>query len=77
LRLTEEWAGLREIKQMRLKDKVAAELNRDGGRAIAMAMDVTSEVQVEAAMGRVVEAFGRIDVLVSNAGIRIVAPLEE
>jgi 3-hydroxybutyrate dehydrogenase len=58
-------------------DLAAAELNREGGRAIAVAMDVTSEVQVEAAMGRVVEVFGRIDVLVSNAGIQIVAPLEE
>lgn len=55
----------------------AAELNREGGRAIAVAMDVTSEVQVDAAMASVVEAFGRIDILVSNAGIQIVAPLEE
>ena len=55
----------------------AAELNREGGRAIAVVMDVTSEVQVDAAMAGVVEAFGRIDVLVSNAGIQIVAPLEE
>ncbi|MGC2460191.1 MAG: 3-hydroxybutyrate dehydrogenase [Steroidobacteraceae bacterium] len=55
----------------------AAELNREGGRAIAVVMDVTSEVQVDAAMASVVEAFGRIDILVSNAGIQIVAPLEE
>ncbi|MGO9592408.1 MAG: 3-hydroxybutyrate dehydrogenase [Steroidobacteraceae bacterium] len=55
----------------------AAELNREGGRAIAVVMDVTSEVQVDSAMASVVEAFGRIDVLVSNAGIQIVAPLEE
>src|ERR1039457_3856854 len=55
----------------------AAELNREGGRAIAVTMDVTSEVQVDAAMASVVEAFGRIDILVSNAGIQIVAPLEE
>jgi 3-hydroxybutyrate dehydrogenase len=58
-------------------DRVAAELNRDGAEAIAVAMDVTSEVQVAAGMGRAVEVFGRIDVLVSNAGIQIVAPLEE
>jgi len=55
----------------------AAELNREGGRAIAVIMDVTSEEQVDAAMASVVGAFGRIDVLVSNAGIQIVAPLEE
>ena len=58
-------------------DLAAAQLNREGGCAIAVAMDVTSELQVDAAMDRVVEAFGRIDVLVSNAGIQIVAPLEE
>jgi 3-hydroxybutyrate dehydrogenase len=42
-------------------------------------MDVTSEAQVDAAMARVVDAFGSIDVLVSNAnaGIQTVAALEE
>jgi 3-hydroxybutyrate dehydrogenase len=55
----------------------AAELTRDGGQAIAVAMDVTSEAQVEAGMRAVIETFGRIDVLVSNAGIQIVAPLED
>jgi 3-hydroxybutyrate dehydrogenase len=57
--------------------RAAAELKRDGARAIAVAVDVTSEAQVDAAMARVVEAFGRIDVLVSNAGVQIVAPLED
>jgi len=55
----------------------AAELNRDGGQAIALAVDVSNEAQVNGAMASVVEAFGRIDVLVSNAGIQIVAPLED
>jgi 3-hydroxybutyrate dehydrogenase len=56
---------------------VAEEINREGGRALAVAMDVISEVQVDAAMASVVEAFGRIDVLVCNAGIQIIAPLEQ
>jgi 3-hydroxybutyrate dehydrogenase len=55
----------------------AAELEREGGQAIALAMDVAGEAQVDAGMAAVVEAFGRIDVLVSNAGIQIVAPLED
>ncbi len=55
----------------------AADLNREGREAIAVVMDVTSEVQVEAGMAAVIDAFGRIDVLVSNAGIQIVAPLED
>jgi 3-hydroxybutyrate dehydrogenase len=58
-------------------DRAALEINRAGGRAIAMTVDVTSEAQVDAAMAGVLEAFGTLDVLVSNAGIQIVAPLEE
>jgi 3-hydroxybutyrate dehydrogenase len=38
-------------------------------------MDVTDEQQVEAGTAKVVEAFGALDILVSNAGIQIVAPL--
>jgi 3-hydroxybutyrate dehydrogenase len=48
-----------------------------GGRAIGIAMDVTSEAAVDDAMAGVLTAFGRIDVLVSNAGIQIVSPLEK
>jgi 3-hydroxybutyrate dehydrogenase len=55
----------------------AAEINHEGGRAIGVGMDVTSEAQVDAGMASVVETLGRIDILVSNAGIQIVAPLED
>jgi 3-hydroxybutyrate dehydrogenase len=57
--------------------RTAADLSREGRDAIAVVMDVTSEAQVDAGMATVVEAFGRIDVLVSNAGIQIVAPFED
>jgi 3-hydroxybutyrate dehydrogenase len=55
----------------------AAELNREGAHAISVTMDVIDETQVDNAMAAVVEAFGRIDILVSNAGIQLVAPLEK
>jgi 3-hydroxybutyrate dehydrogenase len=55
----------------------ASELNREGAQAISVTMDVIDETQVDHAMAAVVEAFGRIDILVSNAGIQIVAPLEK
>lgn len=57
-------------------DTTAAELG-GAGRAIGVAMDVTDEGQVEAGIAKALAAFGRIDVLVSNAGIQIVSPLEE
>jgi len=57
-------------------DAAAAEL---GGaeRAIGVAMDVVNEAQVEAGMAKAVQAFGRIDIMVSNAGIQTVAPIDE
>ena len=55
----------------------AEELDSSGARVIAVAMDVTSESDVESGMAAAVSAFGRIDILVSNAGIQIVAPLDE
>jgi 3-hydroxybutyrate dehydrogenase len=58
-------------------DAVAAELSSGRERAIGVAMDVTSEAQVEAGMARAVKEFGRLDVLVSNAGIQVVAPLDQ
>src|SRR6266446_10486663 len=58
-------------------DAAAAELGGPERRAIGVATDVTSEAQVEAGMARAVKAFGRLDVLVSNAGIQIVAPLDQ
>ena len=58
-------------------DAAAGELGGPERRAIGVAMDVTSEEQVEAGMAATVKAFGRLDILVSNAGIQIVAPLDQ
>jgi len=55
----------------------ADELKATGASAMAVAMDVTSEDQVNAAVAEVVAAWGGVDVLVSNAGIQIVHPTEE
>ena len=48
-----------------------------GANAMAVAMDVTDEGQVNAAVAQVVKAWGGVDILVSNAGIQIVHPLED
>jgi 3-hydroxybutyrate dehydrogenase len=47
------------------------------GRAIGVAMDVTSEQAVDAGVAATIAAFGAVDILVSNAGIQIVHPVEE
>jgi 3-hydroxybutyrate dehydrogenase len=55
----------------------ADEITGGGGIALAVSMDVTDEAQVKAAVATVVSAYGGVDVLVSNAGIQIVHPIEE
>ena len=58
-------------------DATAAELWRAGGIAMGVAMDVTDEAQVDAGFAKVKEAYGGCDVLVSNAGIQIVEPVDQ
>ena len=57
--------------------ETAAEIDPSVQRALGVAMDVSNEEQVEAGMARVIETFGRLDILISNAGVQIVAPLVE
>jgi 3-hydroxybutyrate dehydrogenase len=57
-------------------DATAAELGGPA-HAIGIAMDVTSEEQVDAGTQKVIDMFGHIDILVSNAGIQTVAPIEQ
>ena len=55
----------------------AGEIRASGGQAIGVAMNVTDEKQVNDGVAAVVKAFGGADILVSNAGIQIVHPIEE
>jgi 3-hydroxybutyrate dehydrogenase len=58
-------------------DATAKEFDSTGKRAIGVAMDVTNEEQVEAGMAKAIAALGGIDILVSNAGIQTVEPLDQ
>lgn len=53
-------------------ESVAAEIRGDGGDALAVAMDVTDERQVIDGIAKTIDHYGKVDVLVSNAGIQIV-----
>ncbi|MGP9679396.1 3-hydroxybutyrate dehydrogenase [Halomonas sp. AOP27-A1-41] len=53
----------------------AEEIKASGADAFAVAMNVTDEEQVEKAVNEVIAKYGKIDILVSNAGIQTVHPL--
>ena len=56
---------------------VAREFDNTGRQCIGIAMDVTDEQQVNEGIDKVVKLFGRIDILVSNAGVQTVAPIDQ
>jgi len=63
---------LEEIEQL------AAEINRSGGTAACMSLDVRDEAQVAAVIGATVARFERLDFLVNNAGVGfLIEPLTE
>ncbi len=57
-------------------DALAAEIVKAGGNAIAVATDVTDAAQVQRLVDAAVERFGRIDVMLNNAGLMPHSPLE-
>jgi 3-hydroxybutyrate dehydrogenase len=67
------------IADLNLKaaEATARELDATAKRAIGVAMDVTNEAQVNAGTAKVIETFGALDILISNAGIQIVSPLQD
>lgn len=56
---------------------VAAEIESMGRRALAVACDITDEEQIKSAVCRVAECFGRIDILLNNAGVATAGAVDE
>ncbi len=58
-------------------DAVAAEMTAAGGRALAIAADVTRGAEMDAFVARTVERFGRLDVMLCNAGFGIAGAIDD
>ena len=56
---------------------LADEIEADGGSAIGIGADITKRSEIDAMIAAAIEKFGRIDVLVNNAGSRIIKPFLE
>ena len=65
--------GARRVERLQ---KLADELNAKGGKALALATDVTDHEQVKKLVDSAVQKYGRIDVMINNAGLMPHSPLE-
>lgn len=71
--------GAKLVLGARRKERIDAlvqEIAASGGSAVAVATDVTVRADVEALVGIAVERFGRVDVMINNAGVMLVSPVE-
>ncbi|MBA1272506.1 SDR family oxidoreductase [Stutzerimonas azotifigens] len=58
-------------------DALVEELTAAGGKAVAYATDVTRQADVQALIQGALDSFGRVDVLINNAGLMAIAPMSE
>ena len=65
--------GARRLNRI---NTVVQEISATGAKAIGFACDVTKRAEVEALIQKAVDSFGRVDVIVNNAGIMPIAPIE-
>lgn len=58
-------------------DKVVTDIEAAGGQAVAVAADVTRQAEVQALVNSAIDTFGRLDIVVNNAGVYEFASVEE
>src|SRR5258706_41796 len=64
-------------RRLPLSRRIAAELKAEGGEALPIACDVSKEAEVSDSIRKTVERFGRLDIIVNNAGIVHIKPLHK
>jgi len=64
-------------RSMDLLSTIADEINSKGGKALALKVDVRRSESIQGVVDKAVEKFGRLDIMVNNAGISMAHPSEE
>src|SRR5690242_12103462 len=73
-------AGSKVVVAGRRKDRLlelVKEIEAKGGQAVAVQTDVADQTQIECLIEKAIERFGRLDVLVNNAGVAIASRFDE
>ena len=65
--------GARRVERI---EALAAEITGNGGQALALATDVTDAAQVQLLVDAAAETFGRVDVMLNNAGLMPLSPVK-
>jgi NADP-dependent 3-hydroxy acid dehydrogenase YdfG len=63
-------------RRMERLDALAAAIEKDGGRALAIGADISDRAQAGGAVERTVSELGRLDTVVNNAGVMLLGPAE-